>query len=236
MASISRGTAFSGRIASLNRSDVLRNNYYWHSWGGWNYCHYFDRWGCNWFGWCWGDSFFWTQYYGDNWWWYDSWGARWCYWWGNEWYWQDPGTNTVYIYENGNYAPTDQADANAGGNSYNQPPTNGNVAGSSNMEENSNLSKDIVEFPSQDKTRMVKIVGGEGDAFLYDSAKNSFKPLFLESDVKDVKFSKNSKGAMEIKLILNDGSYEKFDAQGKQLNEKAPAKTGQSVDVEGDQT
>lgn len=101
---------------------------------------------------------------------------------------------------------------------------------------NPNVPKESVEFPSQDKTRTVKVVGESGDAFLYDSAKNSFKPLFLETDVKDVKFSKDSKGALEIRLILSDGSHETFDAQGNQIKETVPSKTGQSVDVEGDNT
>jgi hypothetical protein len=248
MSSIAHNSAFTARMASFNHSDTLGNHYYWHSWGGGNYCHYRDGWGCNWYGWGWGGSFFWTQYYGDNWWWYDPWNARWCYWWGDSWYWQDPSNTTVYVYDNGSYAPGDEADVNAGGNSYNQAPSgngegspsgenqSGNMAESTNSNDNPNVPNDMVEFPSQDKTRTVKIVGESGDAFLYDTAKNSFKPLFLESDVKNVQFSKNSKGALKIKLILSDGSYEIFDAQGKQLKETDAPKTGQSVDVEGDNT
>lgn len=248
MSSIAHNSAFSAKMASFNHSDSLNNHYYWHSWGGGNFCHYRDGWGCNWYGWGWGGSFFWTQYYGDNWWWYDPWNARWCYWWGDGWWWQDPWTTTVYVYENGNYVPGDQSNANVDGNGYNQPPSDneagqpdgenpsGNVAGSPNNEENPNVPQGSVEFPSPDKARMVKIVGESGDAFLYDTAKKSFKPLFLESDVKDVKFSKNAKGALQIKLILSDGSHEVFDAQGKQLNESVNPKTGQSVDVEGDNT
>ena len=248
MSSIAHNSAFSARVAVFNHSDSLRNHYYWHSWGGRDFCHFYDRFGCNWYGWGWGGSFFWTQWYGDNWWWYDPWNARWCYWWGDGWWWQDPSNTTVYIYENGNYVPGDQANANTDGKGYNQPPSDneagqpngespsGNVAGSPSNEENPSVPNTMVEFPSPDKARTVKIVGESGDAFLYDSAKNSFKPLFLESDVKNVQFSKSNKGALKIKLILSDGSYEIFDAQGKQLKEADAPKTGQSVDVEADNT
>jgi hypothetical protein len=256
MASISHNSQFSAKVALFNRSETLRNHYYWHQFGGWNYCHFNDGFGCNWYGWGWGGSFFWTQWYGDNWWWYDPWGARWCYWGYNGWYWQDPSSTTVYIYENGDYTPADQA--NADGNGYNQPSNGneggsysagegnnqqpgGNVMGAPNDEENPNVPKDVVEFPSPDKSRTVKVIGESGDAFLYD-VKNSFKPLFLESDVKNVKFSTDKKGALRIELILSDGSYEKFDAQGQQLKDaddtpkpvgtKAERPGGPEVDME----
>jgi hypothetical protein len=255
MASISHNSQFSAKVALFNRSETLRNHYYWHQFGGWNYCHFYDGFGCNWYGWGWGGSFFWTQWYGDNWWWYDPWGARWCYWGYNGWYWQDPSSTTVYIYQNGDYAPADQA--NADGNGYNQPSNGngeesysdgdannpqagGNVMGAPNDEENPNVPKDVVEFASPDKSREVKVIGESGDAFLYDS-KNSFKPLFLESDVKNVKFSKDKNGTLQIQLILSDGSYEKFDAQGQQLKDadspppagtKAEKTSWPAVDVE----
>ncbi|HVM33681.1 MAG TPA: hypothetical protein VMU88_11145, partial [bacterium] len=95
-----------GRINHYNAVETRPNYYYWHSYNGYRYCHYYDNWGYHWYGWYLGDTCFWTRYYWGNWWWYDGAAARWCYWHDGGWWWNDPyNTSTVYIYVNGDYQP-----------------------------------------------------------------------------------------------------------------------------------
>ncbi len=209
MASITQSKAFFGKVKAFNNFETQKNHYYWHTWGGSPYVHYWDGWGGNWYGWYCGNSFFWTQYYWDNWWWYEpSWG-RWCYWWDNGWCWQNPATTVVYVYRDGNYSSAD------GSNNYNYQ--NNNQANQSDQSEGSNSvgeqeSDGTVAFHSPDGALMVKVLSG-GDAFLYEQDKKDSKPIYLDSHVTDVKFS-NGRGTMRVLLILDDGSFETFGADG----------------------
>jgi len=69
---------------------------------------------------------------------------------------------------------------------------------------------------SKDRTRMVRVVGQNRDAILYDTAKPpSFRPIFLDSGVEEVRFSDTGRGApLQVILTLKDGSFEMFDADG----------------------
>jgi hypothetical protein len=102
-----RGNGFTrATLATQMRGETGRNQYYWHQDQGFDYCHYHDAYGANWFGWYLGTGFFWTQYYGGGWWIYDDGQGRWCYWSQGNWWWQDPGDpQMIYLYDNGDYIP-----------------------------------------------------------------------------------------------------------------------------------
>ncbi len=196
MSTIAHSASFTAQINVYNRNENRANNYYWHTWNGNNYCHYYDNWGYHWYGWYIGPSYFWTRYYSDNWWWYDSGYDRWCYWHDGGWWWQDPArVNVVYVYNNGNYSPINSAVSD-------------------------NNGSNLVVYQSNDGTRKVKIMGDSRDAFLYDTSNSpSFDPVFLGTGVKDVKFSDTSNGSpLQIILTLNNGSFQMLDGNGNHYN------------------
>ena len=198
MTSITKNAAFATQINIYNRSETMKNNYYWHSGNGFNYCHYYDNWGYHWYGWYLGPHFFWTRYYGDNWWWYDGNYDRWCYWHDGGWWWQDPErVNVVYVYNDNAYTPV-QTSSQANNQESNQ-----------------------VVYQSNDGTRKVKIMGDGRDAFLYDSTQSpSFDPVYLASGVKDIKFSDTSNNKpLQVMLTLQDGTFQMFDAYGNPYNQ-----------------
>jgi hypothetical protein len=188
------------QINIYNNHETVAGQYYWHSWNGTNYCHYYDSWGYHWYGWYWGNTCFWSRWYGNNWWWYDPGYARWCYWNNGFWWWQDPYANVVYVYNNGQYSSTADAAPAAGESPASTGPST------------------EVDFKSGDGSRMVKIVGN--DAFLYDMADAANnKPFYLAEGVKDVKFSKTDNGQpLQILLTFNDGTSQTFDADGNPVN------------------
>jgi len=195
MASINNA-GFRSQIHTFNSRETVAGQYYWHNYNGLNFCHYYDRWGCNWYGWNCGAGFYWSCWWGNNWWWYDPTGYRWCYWYDGWWWWQNPDNVTdVYVYNNGEYVPS------------NQEQTQAQAAGSVSQ---------IRTFSSKDGTRTVKLAGDSNDAFLYDAGEApAFQPKYLASGVKDVRFSNTSNGKpLQIMLDLTDGSFELYDAEG----------------------
>lgn len=195
MSSIARDRSFTSQINTLNSTENRVNHYYWHSYNGNPYCHYYDGWGCHWYGWYYGGSCFWTQYYWGNWWWWDPFYDRWCYWNDGWWWWNDPyHVNVVYVYNNGQYVP----------------------AGADNPNVNASDSSNGGVYRSNDGSRMVKVTGPSQDAFLYDTAvPPAFKPVYLASGVKEVRFSNTQNGrTLQVMLILNDGSFDLFDDSG----------------------
>ncbi len=187
--------AFRANIVNYCGRETVVNHYYWHTYNGFNFCHYYDPWGYHWYGWYLGNAYFWTRWYNSHYWWYDPAYYRWCYWHDGAWWWQAPNTTTIYVYNNGNYV------------SSNAP------AGASAAPPASNVKS--ADYFNGDSSREVRVVEG-GDAFLYDiSGDNAFKPIFLGSNVTDVKFSnpKNG-GSSQILLMLKDGSFSTFDADG----------------------
>lgn len=194
------------------------NQYIWHSWNGYNYCNYYDRYGNGWWGWNCGAGFFWTQYYCGNWWWYDPWWGNWCYWWGGNWWWQDPGTTTVYVYNNGSYTPTNTENSNDyGGPVYGdntpqgQPPADN---GYSQSEQQAPKNEDgSVDFVSRDGKVKVAVTA-QGDAFLYNLKNSMAKPVYLDTNVEQVKFSAPGNGPTKILLLFKDGTFETLNANG----------------------
>ncbi|HET9870695.1 MAG TPA: hypothetical protein VFR02_09405 [bacterium] len=204
------------RINHYNRVETIPNHYYWHTYGGYSYCHYYDPWGYHWYGWYVGDSCFWARYYWGNWWWYDPVWARWCYWHDGGWWWNDPSNTTVvYVYENGAYQPADVApDTTAA------PPT----APSGNTSPQSAAPIPEKEsFPSPDGSRVVKIFGDSRDAVLSDQATPpKLESVFLGSNVKSVRFAATTDGGTQILVTYGDGTVKNFDEDGHSLDDAPP--------------
>jgi hypothetical protein len=214
---------FRSRISNYNAHENVVGRYYWHNYNGNNFCHYYDQWGCNWYGWYCGAGFYWSCWWDNNWWWYDPLNYQWCYW-NNGWYYQDPGSTQVYVYNNGQYVPAesneDQTQA-AGDDSQNDYSDDSQNAVESNQSETATAApvsplSSLKTYFSKDQTRKVQVVGASRDAFLYDtSGTPAFKTKYLASDVVDVRFSKVAKGKpLQIMLGLADGSFELYDADG----------------------
>ena len=195
--------AYMQQIDRENVNETQRGRYYWHGAEGvdYSYAHYIDNSGYHWYGWYTGDQFFWTRNYNGRWWWYDTGYNRWCFYNDNYWWWQDPyHVGELYVYNDEGYIPANAAD--------DQIVVTG--------QEQAN---DTV-YNSPDGKRTVKIVQGDGDAFLYDTANQpAFDPIYLASGVQSILFSDVNNGRpLEIILKLNDGSYDMFDAQGHPYN------------------
>jgi hypothetical protein len=229
------GGAFRAQIGIYNANERIVGKYYWHRGNGFDYCHYYDRWGYHWYGWYLGNTYFWTRWYSNNWWWYDPAYYRWCYWHDGGWWWQDPDTTTVYVYNNGSYMPTDSANADVNVN-----VGNGQGSPSAQAPVQNQGGKNV--YYSNDGSREVKVVGS--DAFLYDvSGQNAFKPVYLGTNVTSAKFSNTSNGKpLQVMLLFSDGSFGLFDAQGNSINggnnssgndNQSPANGDSSMDNSG---
>ena len=214
------------QVNGFNSSERRVGNYYWHNWNGRNFCHYYD--GCyNWYGWYFGGSCFWSCYYGYNWWWYDPGYSRWCYWNDGYWWWQNPyNVNATYLYNNGDYVPADQASDNGSNdnyakgsdNNYDQPSMANGEEQPARLNEPAASQgqapqEGVIQFRSKNNNRTVKVMGDAGDAFLYDTAAKSFKPVYLETGVTGVRFDGSGKN-MKIQLTLQNGKVETFKANG----------------------
>ena len=186
-----------GRIQADAARETRTNQFYWHKDDGFNYCHFIDASGYNWYGWYQDDQFFWTRSYAGRWWSYDSDSNRWVFWDDGFWWWQDPyHLGDLYCYTPDGYVPANSANDQvvvtttdeAGGLTTNSP----------------------------DGTRAVRVYGDTQDAFLYDLAQPpTFDPVYLASGVQSVQFSDTSNGrALQMVLKLKDGSFDMFDNQG----------------------
>jgi hypothetical protein len=100
-------------LADVRRFGVeerVAGRYYWHSWHGNDFCHYYDPWGYHWYGWYLGPRFFWVRYHSGGWWWYDPLRIRWCFWYDGFWWWQDPlNISLTYVYNGTDYVPSQEA-------------------------------------------------------------------------------------------------------------------------------
>ncbi len=184
-------------INQLNLSETKPNHYYWHTTKSFNYCHYLDASGNQWYGWYAGDSYFWTRCYGDLWWWYDPDFNRWCFWSEGWWWWQDPyHVGDLYFYNGDQYIPCNSAN--------------------DKVEVTTIMTPNPVITVSPDGTRQVKVVGEGQDAFLYDATvPPAFTPIYLASKVQKVEFvDPGDGGPDEINVTLSDGTVNYFDLQG----------------------
>jgi hypothetical protein len=204
---------FRDQIVGYNARENVVGRYYWHTYNGSNFCHYYDRWGCNWYGWYFGSSFYWSCWWGNNWWWYDPAYYRWCYWYDGWWWWQDPANVTVtYVYNNGQYVPEQPQEQ-----AQTQNSDEASLVASAPAQNAKPLT--IKTFRSKDGSRMVKLAGSGNDAFLYDTGANpAFKAKYLASDVQSAKFSKSADGSTQVTLMMKDGSNELYDADGNSVS------------------
>jgi len=192
---------FRSQIRTFNARETMVGHYYWHNYNGSNFCHYYDRWGCHWYGWYFGSSFYWSCWWGNYWWWYDPAYYRWCYWYDGWWWWQNPdNVQEIDAYNNGEYVPS-----NSGETQTSETQSSTSIA-----------PEQIRAFNNKDESRLVKLAGDSHDAFLYDTTSTpSFKAKYLASGVTDVRFSNTDNGKpLQIMLGLADGSFELYDADG----------------------
>jgi len=180
--------------------------YYWHQDQGFDYCHYQDDSGYDWYGWYMGDQFFWTRDFNGRWWWYDADSDRWNFYNDGYWWWQDPNhVGDLYCYSDEGYIPANSQEDQV---VMTQP-----------------VETDLQVSASPDGTRTVKVLAGSDDAFLYDTANPpSFDPIYLASGVQRVEFSDPGNGRpLEIVLKLDDGSFDLFDGDGHPFNAQGAA-------------
>jgi len=190
--------AWRDQVEGFNRSENRSGRYYWHHDSGFDYCHYLDGSGYHWYGWYMGDQYFWTRQFNSRWWWYDTDQDRWTFYNDGFFWWQDPyHVGELYCYNDGTYIPVNSQDDQVVVTHPDDAP--------------------MKAFNSPDGTRSVKLMAGNDDAFLYDaSAQPSFSPVYLASGVQSVEFSSTGNGRpLEIILLLNDGSFDLFDGQGR---------------------
>jgi hypothetical protein len=191
------GDEWRGRLAGFSRDETKPGQYYWHRGDGFDYCHYRDDWGYDWFGWYLDSGYFWTRNFNGRWWWYDADNARWDFYNDGFFWWQDPyHVGDLYCYSEGAYVPVNSQEDQI---VVTQP-----------------VDTDMQSFTSPDGARVVKLVQGSGDAFLYDTAvPPSFDPVYLASGVSSVEFSDTSNGRpLEILVKVKDGSIDLFDGMG----------------------
>jgi hypothetical protein len=176
----------------------MPGRYYWHRWNGnLDVCLYLDTFGYQWTGWYFGGRFFWTRWYFGRWWYYDAGLDRWCFW-DDGWWWQDPyHVADLYYFDGMTYVPVDS--------SLDPVVTTQEPA-------------DTRIYRSPDGSRLVKVMGDTGDAFLYDTeVPPSLGPVYLASKVQGVKFSEPGQ-TPQILLTLSDGTVDLFDFDGHALN------------------
>jgi len=212
MSRISVNTTIINNINLYNTRETRVGHYYWHYDNGNRYCHYRDRWGYRWFGWYVGSSYFWTRYHSGRFWWYDTSFDRWCYWHGGRWWWQDPyRVNVVYVYDNTRYIQAvsdDELEVGLPEDADDDNFTEGNT--------------NVRIYRSKDESRMVKVIGRDQEAFLYDTdGSESFRPVYLGNRVKEIRFSnRNIDRPLQVMVVFKDDSFELFDSRGKSMGER----------------
>jgi hypothetical protein len=203
-------------FAKFEASETLKNHVYWHAQGGARFAHYYDG-KAHWYGFYDGPRFYWTRWSADRWWWYDAAVSRWLYWNDGYWWWQDPAhSGLVYLDVNDSfyaYSSTAAAsNAEAGAVPADAPAA---------LDASSAAAKGVADNRarvSPDGTRLVQIYGERREAFLYDQTGGGEPRFlaFLASGVKRVRFSEPQKGEpFEIMVVLNDGTFDVFDQNGK---------------------
>lgn len=207
---VMRNAAFARNIHDREFHETLRNHYYWHVNNGIRYAHFMDPHGFHWYGFYFGPRFYWTRYYADRWWWYDSNFMRWVYWYNGYWWWNGPD-GVEYAYVENNYYPYQPGGVVTVKSPELQAPA-------TNPEANEGSAK-----VSADGNRMVQLFGAQSEAFLYD--KTGGQALFMKylaQNVGRVRFSGGANGQpLEILLEFKDGTFAVFDASGNPI--EAPA-------------
>lgn len=214
---------WTSKVQQLQRSERARNTYYWHNDAGGRYVHYLDNWGEHWFGFQHGSSFFWLRQHEGRWWWHDPIGGRWLFWANGSWACQDPSNSEIlYVDSNGQETPAPADTSAPDSSSADVPPEASSPAPSDQGEPVDTASVGTASadqtFYSDDQSRMIAIYGDEHDALLFDTSGGG-DPVYmanLAAGVRDVDFFKAQAGdPLEIVLFMQDGSLQRFDANGK---------------------
>jgi hypothetical protein len=206
------------------------NHIYWHTEGGGKYAHWYDG-KVHWYGFYNGPRFYWTRYEDNRWWWYDQTATRWLYWHDGYWWWNDPANAAqMYVVVNDSYYPYAEVAADpslAPGAAPDDSSSAMSVVDAAGKGVHGNFAK-----RSPDGTREIQVYGDRREAFLYDLTGGG-DPRFiayLATGVKHVTFSEASGSDMQIMLLMLDGSYDVFDADGNSILPKtgngAPAQPG----------
>jgi|GEM_PF-1583814 len=221
---------FTTRAFVHEKDERQVNHIYWHADGGQKYAHWYDG-NVHWYGFYNGPRFYWTRYEDNRWWWYDQNATRWLYWHDGYWWWHDPANAAaMYVVVNDSYYPYAEVAADpsiAPGAAPDDSSSAMSVVDAAGKGVHGNFAK-----RSPDGTREIQVYGDRREAFLYDLTGGG-DPRFiayLATGVKHVTFSEASGSDMQIMLLMLDGSYEVFDADGRSVLPKtgngAPAQPG----------
>ncbi len=200
---------------------------YWHRDGGTRYAHWFDG-RSHWYGFYNGPRFYWTRYDDHRWWWYDEGMDRWLYWHDNYWWWNNPNApGTPYVVVGENYYPYPAVAAD--------PALAPGAVPADTPQAVSSEDDDSGEAPqygggesvvSPDGSREVQIYGERREAFLYDRSNGTPQFVaYLAPGVRKAQFSEASGDKLQVLLLLEDGTYDVFDGQGRsalQPDDSAP--------------
>jgi len=196
---------------SAHRADETNpNKFYWHEVGGMKYAHFYDDHGVHWYGFYHGTNFYWTRYYSGRWWWFDPAFTRWTFWWDGYWWW--PGPTGYFVYVNDNYYPY-QSGAVTVVNTETMPAPVAEPAAAADK-----------TFKSPDGRRLVKVLGKDAEAFVYDTTGSVQVYLnYLGRGVDKIRFSGRRPGeTMQILTDFQDGSFALFDMDGNPAKSTEP--------------
>jgi len=208
--------AFATRVFAHEADERLVNHAYWHTDGSQRYAHWYDG-KVHWYGFYNGPRFYWTRYEDNRWWWFDQTAGRWLYWHDNYWWWNDPANpSSAYVVVNDSYYPYAEVAAEpqmAPGAAPADSPSAMAAVEASGKGVHGNFSKQ-----SPDGTREVQVYGDRREAFLYDRTGGEPRFIaFLAPGVKRVHFSESSGNNLQVLLLMLDGTFETFDANGRSL-------------------
>jgi hypothetical protein len=181
---------------------------HWYNWNGRQVNHRWDH-GRDWWGFYYGDVFFWTMYLNNYYWWWDPYWHRWCYFNQDQWWWVDPDTGVTYWYTDGGYYRYGDSD---GGVVMQPDPTQPVDA----PPDQDNTPQPAV-YTSADGTRTVTVsADGNQTAYLNDTADPpSFQPVWLGDGVTSVTFKNDDQGNLsQILTVKADGSFDVYDQNG----------------------
>jgi hypothetical protein len=215
--SIVASADFGRRAFAHETTERQVGHVYWHADGGQKYAHWYDG-NVHWYGFYNGPRFYWTRYEDNRWWWFDQTASRWLSWHDGYWWWHDPANAAaMYVVVNDSYYPYAEVAADpalAPGAAPDDSSSAMSLVDSAGRGVHGNFAK-----KSPDGSREVQVYGDRREAFLYDLTGGGDPSFiaFLASGVKHVQFSEAAGQNMQIMLLLLDGSYDVFDADGRSV-------------------
>jgi len=213
---VANQSGFAGRAFAREKDEHEVNHVYWHNDGNQRYAHSYDG-HVHWYGFYNGPRFYWTRWEDNRWWWFDQASTRWLYWYSGYWWWNDPANPTSpYVVVNDTYYPYAEVAADpqiAPGAAPADSSSAMAAADTAAKGQHGNFAK-----VSPDGSREVQVYGDRREAFLYDRTGGEPRFIaFLAASVKHVQFSEASGNQLQVLLLLLDGTYDVFDANGRSL-------------------